>query len=530
MGPHLLGDGALLQGVIAQDISVPAGATVTAADTVFWPTSLAPELPSLTGAGEVRLTDGAVMGGGVGGQVTVRVPAGEAAVVTETLEEQARLVVEGAATTPHGNLAVLDDAVLEVTHGGVWDTSDDGSSQAPRRSGPLGRVVVDEGGEVLGGGPTGSLVMGDLANHGTVRADGSLTVLGALTTNGAGAVVEVGADTVLETTGRFRNAGTVTLDATARLVTGSRFTQTAAGALQVAVSRAAAGRVVAGGLRDLAGTLVLSPRRATVATASGRAVRLVTSEGRATRGDAFDVVRAPRRSGSDGAGDLRRGPGVVPDRRVVRHEEPHPADELGRFVTCYPVGTAAWGGLGTTTGVFAMRTALGSSLLLLALSGLVAVPATADAATVCDAPDTTWVGPASADGDRSWTVASNWSNGVPAHDQCGVHPGRHQRRPRGDNRYVGHRRRGRRLGRGGRRHRRFADGDRAVGRRAVARVGWPGRAGRDERPPQVVARAGLRRPRCHRSGHTRRGRGHRRLRGSARGRRAGVVHRRAGAR
>jgi hypothetical protein len=32
-------------------------------------------------------------------------------------------------------------------------------------------------------------------------------------------------------------------------------------------------------------------------------------------------------------------------------------------------------------GVFAVRTALGSSLLLLALSGVVAVPATADAAT-----------------------------------------------------------------------------------------------------------------------------------------------------
>ena len=72
------------------------------------------------------------------------------------------------------------------------------------------------------------------------------------------------------------------------------------------------------------------------------------------------------------------------------------------------------GDFGPTTGVITVRTALGSSLLLLALSGVVAVPATADAATICDAPDTTWVGPAAADGDRSWALASNWSNGVPA--------------------------------------------------------------------------------------------------------------------
>ena len=70
-----------------------------------------------------------------------------------------------------------------------------------------------------------------------------------------------------------------------------------------------------------------------------------------------------------------------------------------------------------------MRTALGSSLLLLALSGLVALPATADAATICAAPDTTWVGPATADGDRSWAVASNWSNGVPTATSAVCVPG-----------------------------------------------------------------------------------------------------------
>jgi hypothetical protein len=52
-------------------------------------------------------------------------------------------------------------------------------------------------------------------------------------------------------------------------------------------------------------------------------------------------------------------------------------------------------------------------MLLLALSGLVAMPAPADATSACEAPDTTWLGPPAADGDRSWNVASNWSSGVP---------------------------------------------------------------------------------------------------------------------
>lgn len=62
-----------------------------------------------------------------------------------------------------------------------------------------------------------------------------------------------------------------------------------------------------------------------------------------------------------------------------------------------------------------MRANLGAGLLLVATT-LVAVAATpAGAASVCDdgSADTTWVGPATADGSASWAESSNWSNGVP---------------------------------------------------------------------------------------------------------------------
>jgi hypothetical protein len=45
------------------------------------------------------------------------------------------------------------------------------------------------------------------------------------------------------------------------------------------------------------------------------------------------------------------------------------------------------------------------------LVGLSVAPA--DAATGCDAPDTTWVGPATEGGSVSWDEPTNWTNGVP---------------------------------------------------------------------------------------------------------------------
>jgi hypothetical protein len=48
-----------------------------------------------------------------------------------------------------------------------------------------------------------------------------------------------------------------------------------------------------------------------------------------------------------------------------------------------------------------------------ATAGLVLLPTAADAATACDDPDTTWVGPAAEDGSGAWNEPSNWTAGVP---------------------------------------------------------------------------------------------------------------------
>lgn len=60
-----------------------------------------------------------------------------------------------------------------------------------------------------------------------------------------------------------------------------------------------------------------------------------------------------------------------------------------------------------------MRATLGAGLLLVStmLVGLAGTPA--EAATGCDNPDTTWVGPATEGGSVSWDETANWSNGVP---------------------------------------------------------------------------------------------------------------------
>ncbi len=60
-----------------------------------------------------------------------------------------------------------------------------------------------------------------------------------------------------------------------------------------------------------------------------------------------------------------------------------------------------------------MRVTHAAGLLLVSttLVGLAATPA--DAATGCEAPDTTWVGPATEGGSTSWADSANWTNEVP---------------------------------------------------------------------------------------------------------------------
>ncbi len=75
---------------------------------------------------------------------------------------------------------------------------------------------------------------------------------------------------------------------------------------------------------------------------------------------------------------------------------------------------AAWPGNSRAMGgSITVHVILGAGLLLVSttLVGLAATPA--EAATGCDAPDTTWVGPATEGGSVSWAEPTNWTAGVP---------------------------------------------------------------------------------------------------------------------
>ena len=351
-GPVVLGDGARLIGARVTSARIPRGATVTSYESLVLPLAGEESLsPALTGAGELVLRNSSIAAGGVGEQVTVRVPARDQSWVVERLEDRARLVVEGRAYSPNGDLAVLDDAVLEVQEGGTWDTTSEPYSESPMRLAPFGRIVVHDGGRLVGGGE-GTLVRGVLENHGTVRAaggpvdvldpsgsfhDGVLTSgrwevgpgaelelaqdasvsplpagitrneaevalegegsvfrgLDALRTNAWSGSLEIGRRATLPISGTLRNAGNIDLDAAGRLETTGGFAQTAAGSLQLGVAARAVGRIVAEGVRNLAGTLVLSPASGAWPPVDARRL-LITSDGRATPRDAFDFVRAPR--------------------------------------------------------------------------------------------------------------------------------------------------------------------------------------------------------------------------------------------
>jgi hypothetical protein len=358
-GPVLL-DGSRLEGVLTYDAVIPSGAVVTASRTQVWPGGwdYPAREPTLTGAGELVLTDDSELIWGVGDHVTVRIPPGEHAALDGWLQDDARVLVEGGASHARGTFAVLDSASLEIAPQGEmsWTDGDPAGWQLPDHpSQPPGTVVVDEGGTLVGGGAGGALVCGVLDNHGTVRAEagllratpsptnlgdgvlsggrweagagarltfldpgdgtrvGAITAnaaevslegagssirgLGALTTNRAGGLIDLGDATSLATTGRFRNAGTVTLDATADLTVAGRLVQSEAATLQVEVGRAAAGGVAAGGQRDLAGTLRLVPDAGSWPPPLRVGRDLITSTGRATPDDAFDVVRALRIDG-----------------------------------------------------------------------------------------------------------------------------------------------------------------------------------------------------------------------------------------
>ena len=168
-------EGAELTGVYADQLTIPAGNTVHASGTTLQPPIVWTRSDrAVTGAGELVLTDDSTVadGAGFGGQLTVRVPAGETLHGAGTVSGDARLVVEGELRQREGeDLEVLDDAIVDVW--GTYRTSLGGDGGG----GPddWGLIRIRPGGELVQTaletpnerGP-GTQLQGLVANHGTV--------------------------------------------------------------------------------------------------------------------------------------------------------------------------------------------------------------------------------------------------------------------------------------------------------------------------------------------------------------------------
>lgn len=164
---HLLG---------ADHITVPAGntAVVTDSDLSWDPGG---STPNLSGAGELRLTDNSMVGGRIGGALTVTVPAGEVARFgAGVVQDRARIRADGE-LAQSGHIDLEDDAVLDIygTHravegGGFVDSW--GADPGVEIIHPGGRLLCDEG-SILG-------VYTPIVNHGTVDSGNGVVVFAPL--------------------------------------------------------------------------------------------------------------------------------------------------------------------------------------------------------------------------------------------------------------------------------------------------------------------------------------------------------------
>jgi hypothetical protein len=170
----VLADGAVLDGVTAFDVHVPAAASVTATGGArLWPDVVDQDAPGITGSGTVVMTGDSQLASGFADNLTLQVPQGEQAYLDGWIGGNAHAVIEGTAVDRFGGLAVYDQATLDVESTGVVRMVHDDDFFGPERvGGPFSSFVVHPGGEVVGGGAQGSLVFGILENHGTVRAEG----------------------------------------------------------------------------------------------------------------------------------------------------------------------------------------------------------------------------------------------------------------------------------------------------------------------------------------------------------------------
>jgi hypothetical protein len=173
---------ARLDGVTWVDsISVPGGNTVTVADStlVNWDGNET-GLSTITGEGQIRLTDGTISDARVGGSLTLRIPAGEVADVRGTVQDRARVQVDGE-MAHSGTVLVEDDAVLEV-HGvlkGVNDGVHQGGMVESLDTDP-GLVIIQPEGKLLADDRSFLGMYASAVNHGSVDSGSGFIVFAPL--------------------------------------------------------------------------------------------------------------------------------------------------------------------------------------------------------------------------------------------------------------------------------------------------------------------------------------------------------------
>jgi hypothetical protein len=149
-------------------INVPDENTVTVADSALVDFGSGPDdpagPPSFTGAGELVVTDGTVLGARIGGSLSVTVPAGEVVNLAGTLRDQAHLQVYGEAIQI-GDLYLDDEAILDIY--GVHRAS--GGYGAIDFSGDdPGVEIIHPAGQLLSDDDSGLVISAPFVNWGTV--------------------------------------------------------------------------------------------------------------------------------------------------------------------------------------------------------------------------------------------------------------------------------------------------------------------------------------------------------------------------
>jgi hypothetical protein len=154
-------------------ITVPADETVTVADSTLYWDPAEPE-PNLGGAGELRLTDTAVVGGRIGGALTVTVPAGEVARMGDAVVQgEVRIRVDG--ELQGADIYLNDSAVLDVF--GVHRVLG-GSGVVDFTGTDPGVEIINPGGQLLANPDGGLVVLAPFVNEGTVDSGAGQIYLG----------------------------------------------------------------------------------------------------------------------------------------------------------------------------------------------------------------------------------------------------------------------------------------------------------------------------------------------------------------